>query len=49
MATQVGVEISSPNATSHLSSDQSRIAYVITLLLGMALVWATAIWHAGEP
>ncbi len=32
-----------------LPSDQARIAYILTLLAGKALAWATAVWNAQAP
>ncbi len=34
---------------SSFASDRAKIAYVITLLSGKALSWATAVWKAQAP
>ncbi len=34
---------------STFPSDQARIAYVLILLAGKALAWATAVWNAQAP
>ncbi|XP_036845748.1 protein LDOC1-like [Oncorhynchus mykiss] len=34
---------------SYFPSDRSKIAYLITLISGRALTWATAVWEQQRP